>query len=61
MPTVVVAIGGNSLITDKEHQSVEDQYIAAGETDHHIAALVRDGWDLAFTPDGPRGPARAAW
>jgi lysophospholipid acyltransferase (LPLAT)-like uncharacterized protein len=21
---------------------------------------VRDGYDIAFTPDGPRGPARAA-
>ena len=30
MPKVVVAIGGNSLIADKEHQSVEDQYEAAG-------------------------------
>ena len=33
----VVAIGGNSLITDKRHQSVRDQYIAAAETTWHIA------------------------
>jgi carbamate kinase len=28
----VVAIGGNSLIKDKHHQTVEDQYQAAKET-----------------------------
>jgi carbamate kinase len=51
----VVAIGGNSLITDPQHQSVEDQYLAAAETDHHIAALVAAGWDLAITHgNGPQ-------
>jgi carbamate kinase len=51
----VVAIGGNSLITDAEHQSVEDQYLAAAETDHHIAGLVADGWDVAITHgNGPQ-------
>ena len=44
----VVAIGGNSLIRDKEHQSVQDQYVAAGETCRHIAAMIRDGWDVAI-------------
>lgn len=51
----VVAIGGNSLITDAAHQSVEDQYLAAAETDHHIAALVAEGWDVAITHgNGPQ-------
>ena len=55
MPTVVVAIGGNSLITDKDHQTVEDQYLAAGETDHHIAGLVESGWDVAISHgNGPQ-------
>jgi carbamate kinase len=55
MPTVVVAIGGNSLITDKDHQTVEDQYIAAGETNHHIAGLVKDGWNVAISHgNGPQ-------
>lgn len=55
MPRVVVAIGGNSLITDKDHQTVEDQYIAAGETDHHIAPLIADGWDVAIAHgNGPQ-------
>jgi len=44
----VVAIGGNSLISDPFHQTVEDQYSAAHETTGHIAHLVRDGWDVAI-------------
>ncbi len=55
MPTAVIAIGGNSLIKDKEHQSVEDQYRAAGETDQHIAHLVAAGWDVAISHgNGPQ-------
>lgn len=46
--TAVVAIGGNSLIKDKYHQSVRDQYIAAGETCWHIASMIRDGWEVAI-------------
>lgn len=53
--TAVVAIGGNSLITDAEHSSVEDQYRAAGETDHRIASLIADGWKVAITHgNGPQ-------
>jgi carbamate kinase len=44
----VVAIGGNSLIKDREHQSVRDQYIAAGDTCWHVAAMIEDGWDVAI-------------
>ena len=52
---VVIAIGGNSLIPDKSHQTVEDQYWAAGETDHHIAALVQMGWEVVITHgNGPQ-------
>ncbi len=55
MPTAVVAIGGNSLIKDKDHQTVQDQYQAAKETDHHIAALVAMGWDVAVSHgNGPQ-------
>jgi len=51
----VVAIGGNSLIKDSEHSTVEDQYKAAGETDHHIAELIKEGWDVAITHgNGPQ-------
>jgi carbamate kinase len=44
----VVAIGGNSLIKDKQHQTVEDQYLAAGETSRHIADMIEQGWDVAI-------------
>jgi carbamate kinase len=51
----VVAIGGNSLIKDRFHQTVRDQYIAAGETCWHIASMIRDGWDVAITHgNGPQ-------
>jgi carbamate kinase len=42
MRTMVIAIGGNSLIADKEHQSVSDQYRACVGTCHHLAPLLRD-------------------
>jgi carbamate kinase len=43
-----VAIGGNSLIIDKDHQTVDDQYQAAKETCHHIADMIEAGWDVAI-------------
>ncbi len=44
----VIAIGGNSLISDKKHQTVEDQYHAAKETTYHIADMIEQGWDVAI-------------
>jgi carbamate kinase len=44
----VVAIGGNSLIRDAAHQSVEDQREAAKETTLHIAEMVEAGWRVAI-------------
>ncbi|HEX2995250.1 MAG TPA: carbamate kinase [Anaerolineales bacterium] len=44
----VVAIGGNSLILDKTHQTVEDQYNAAKQTTYYIADMVEQGWDVAI-------------
>lgn len=44
----VVAIGGNSLIKDKNHQTVQDQYQAAKETTFHIADMIEAGWDVAI-------------
>src|SRR5512137_1004553 len=44
----VVAIGGNSLIKDGKHQTVEDQYQAAKETTQHIADMIEAGWDVAI-------------
>ena len=51
----VVAIGGNSLVRDKDHVTVADQYAAAGETAGHIAGLIAAGWDVAITHgNGPQ-------
>jgi carbamate kinase len=46
--TLVVAIGGNSLIKDARHQTVPDQVAALGRTSSHIAAAIRDGWRVAI-------------
>jgi carbamate kinase len=40
---IVIAIGGNSLIEDPKHVTVEAQYEAARKTAAHIAKLVKDG------------------
>jgi carbamate kinase len=44
----VVAIGGNSLIRDSGHQTVEDQQEALRETARHLAEMIGSGWDLAI-------------
>jgi len=43
----VVAIGGNSLIKSKKHQTVQDQYKAAQETAYHLVDMIEAGWDVA--------------
>src|SRR5512144_2465903 len=43
-----IAIGGNSLIKDEKHKTVEDQYLAAKETCQHIADLIEAGWEVAI-------------
>ncbi|MHA1928132.1 MAG: carbamate kinase [Candidatus Thorarchaeota archaeon] len=51
----VVAIGGNSLIKDKEHKSIPDQYAATKETCKHIAEMIAAGWDVVITSgNGPQ-------
>jgi carbamate kinase len=53
--TAVIAIGGNSLIKDSSHQSVQDQYIAAKETCHHIVGMIRHGWNVVIAHgNGPQ-------
>src|SRR5215468_11896772 len=51
----VVAIGGNSLISDKDHLSIPDQYEAASTTAHHIADMIEAGWNVIVTHgNGPQ-------
>lgn len=53
--TAVIAIGGNSLIKDKEHQSVRDQFASTQETCIHIAEIVKQGWSVVVTHgNGPQ-------
>ena len=51
----VVAVGGNSLIKDKEHKTINDQYEAAAESMRHIAGMIENGWDVIITHgNGPQ-------
>lgn len=51
----VVAIGGNSLIKDKDHQTVPDQFAATRETCIHIADMIEQGWEVVITHgNGPQ-------
>ena len=55
MKTVVIAIGGNSLIKDDQHMSVPDQYAAVVETARHITDLVERGFRVVITHgNGPQ-------
>jgi carbamate kinase len=44
----VVAIGGNALIKDDKHVTVEDQEVALRETSIHLVDMIEAGWDLAI-------------
>jgi carbamate kinase len=51
----VVAVGGNSLILDEKHRTVQDQYLAACESMKHIASMIVQGWDVVVTHgNGPQ-------
>ncbi|WP_371363347.1 Carbamate kinase 1 [Sporomusa rhizae] len=51
----VIAIGGNSLIRDNDHQTVEDQYDAVCETAKHIIGMIDQGYDVIVTHgNGPQ-------
>jgi carbamate kinase len=53
--TIVIAIGGNSLIKDAQHMSVPDQYVAVMATAHHITDLIERGYRIVITHgNGPQ-------
>lgn len=53
--TAVIAVGGNSLITDEKHQAVSDQYAAAVKTMEHIAGLIEKNYRVVITHgNGPQ-------
>jgi carbamate kinase len=52
---VVIAIGGNSLIRDRQHQSVDDQYVTICETVCHIVDIIEDGFKVVISHgNGPQ-------
>lgn len=51
----VVAVGGNSLIKDKAHKTIPDQYEAANESMRSIVEMIEAGWDVVITHgNGPQ-------
>lgn len=51
----VVAVGGNSLIRDKQHESIPDQSGEAAITAHYIADMIEAGWNVVVTHgNGPQ-------
>ena len=54
-PVAVVAIGGNSLITDNKDPSVPRQWDAVRETTRNVADMVEAGWTVVVTHgNGPQ-------
>lgn len=53
--TVVIAVGGNSLIIDNQHQTVPDQYSAVVATVRRIAGIIEKGYHVVITHgNGPQ-------
>ena len=55
MPIAVVAVGGNALIRDAQHTSLQDQYDAVCITATHVVAMIAAGWNVVLTHgNGPQ-------
>lgn len=55
MKLAVLAIGGNSLIRQRDRRSVEDQFAALCETMERVADVVASGWRVLITHgNGPQ-------
>jgi carbamate kinase len=53
--TAIVAVGGNSLITDDRHQSIPDQYVAAAQSSRYVADMIEAGVTVVLTHgNGPQ-------
>lgn len=51
----VMAIGGNSLIKDKQHSEVKYQIEAVESTCKHVVDMIQAGWDVVVTHgNGPQ-------
>lgn len=53
--TALIAIGGNSLITDKNYPNVSHQWDAVRETCKHLVDMIVAGWRIVVTHgNGPQ-------
>jgi len=53
--TAIVAVGGNALIVDDQHQSIPDQYQAAAVSSRYVADMVEAGVTVILTHgNGPQ-------
>jgi carbamate kinase len=51
----ILAVGGNSLIIDPSHKTVQDQYAAVVETCKHIDGMIQMGYRVVVTHgNGPQ-------
>lgn len=54
-PIAIVAVGGNALIRDDQHNSIPDQYQAVQDSVVHIADMIEAGWSVVLTHgNGPQ-------
>jgi len=53
--TAIIGIGGNSLVVDRKHQSIPDQWLAIQKTCENIADLIAEGINPVITHgNGPQ-------
>ena len=54
-PIAIVALGGNALITDAEHEAIPNQYDAVRSVADPLVELVEQGWGLVVSHgNGPQ-------
>jgi hypothetical protein len=53
--TAIVAVGGNALIVDDQHQSIPDQYKAAAVSSRYVADMVEAGVTVIYPRQRPAG------
>jgi carbamate kinase len=54
-PLAVVAVGGNALIRDSKHTSLDDQYAAVCAASVHVVEMIAAGWNVILTHgNGPQ-------
>ena len=53
--TAVIALGGNALISDAEHEAIPDQYQRVCRAAPHLVDLIERGWRLVISHgNGPQ-------